>query len=146
MKIIGGFGMKMHDKKVSNCRAYCKMYQTRTEGGRNGPTAFVMKFKRIKTGYIDKILNENGAKHGSKVAMTENAFMTEEAWMELTPKLIERYQAMPFIRNNPQWHVIEIFVVFGAQLCNQNSLQMRLDANIIRIKEKGDLFSINQDH
>ena len=57
------------------------MYQTRIAGRRNIPTAFVMKGTRIKTGYINKILKDNGDEHGSTVVMTENEFMIEEAWL-----------------------------------------------------------------
>ena len=134
MKIIGEFDRKKQEKKVYDCHASCKMYQNGIAGGSNGPTAFVMKGKIIKTGYTDTMLKENGAEHGPEVVMTENDFMTEEAWLEFTPKLIEGYRAMPFICDNPQWHVIEIFDGFGAHLCNHDSLQMRLDANIISIK------------
>ena len=56
MKIIEDFVRKKHEKKVSDFHVYCTMYQTGTAGRSNGPTAFVMKGKIIKTGYIDKIL------------------------------------------------------------------------------------------
>ena len=75
-----------------------------------------MKGKIIKTGYRDKMLKENGAKHVSTVVMTENVFMIEESWLTLTPKIIKGYLEMLFIRDNPYWHVIEIFDGFGAHL------------------------------
>ena len=56
MKIIGEFGRKKHEKKVSDCHASCTMYQTGTAGGGNVPTTFSMKVKIIKTRYKDKIL------------------------------------------------------------------------------------------
>ena len=67
--------------------------------------------------------------------MTENAFITEEACLALTPNITNGYRAMPFIRDNTQWYVIGIFDGFGAHLCNHNYLKMRLDANIISMKE-----------
>ena len=109
MKIIGEFDRKKQEKKVYDCHASCKMYQNGIAGGSNLPTAFVMKGKIVNTGYTYKMLKENGAKHGSTVVMTDNAFMTEEAWLKLTPNIIEGYRAMPFICDNPQWHVIDIF-------------------------------------
>ena len=126
--------MKKHKKNVSDFCAYCTMYRAGTSGGSNVPTAFIMKGKKIMTGYTDKMQKYNGADHGSTVVMTENAFMTEEAWLTLTPNLIEGYREMPFIRNNTQCYIIEIFYGFGSPLCNHDSLQMRLDANIISIK------------
>ena len=59
--------------------------------------------------------------------------MTEEDWLTFTP--IEGYRAIPLIHNNPQWHAIDIFDGFGAHLCKHEYLQIRLNANIIRIEE-----------
>ena len=61
IKIIREFGSKKHEKKVYGCRTYCTMYQTRTAGGSNRPTAFIMKGKVIKTGYTYKMMKDNGA-------------------------------------------------------------------------------------
>ena len=143
MKIIEEFSRKKHENKVSDCRASCTMQQTGIAGGSNSPTAFVIKGKQ-KPGYTDNMLKENSAEHGSTVVMTENAFMTEETWLALTPKVIKEYQKIPFICDNPQWHGIDIFDGFGTHLCNHDSFQMRLDANLISMKEERNLFSINQ--
>ena len=43
--------------------------------------------KRIKTGFTDKFLCENGAAEGSTVCMTDNGYMTEAAWIEISPKM-----------------------------------------------------------
>ena len=51
---------------------------------------------------------------------------------------------MPFISDNYQWHVIDIFDGFGAHLCNHESLLMSLDENIISLKEEVESSSINQ--
>ena len=144
MKIIGEFGRKKHEKKVSDCRASVTMYRTGTAGGTNGPTVFLMEGKRVKTGFTAKFLEEHGAEPGSTIQMTEKAFMTEEAWLKMTPELVRGYRNMPFIQDNPQWYVVEIFDGFGAHLSNYDALKMRADAKIISIKEEGDSSSINQ--
>ena len=41
----------------------------------------------IKTGFTDKFLCENGAAEGSTVCMTDNGYMTEAAWIEISPKM-----------------------------------------------------------
>lgn len=51
---------------------------------------------------------------------------------------------MPFIRDNPQWYVVEIFDGFGAHLNNYQALKLRMDARVISIKEEADSSSINQ--
>ena len=46
-----------------------------------------MKGKKKRAGYTDKFLVDNGCQPGSTVIMTENSFMTNEAWIELTKKV-----------------------------------------------------------
>ena len=36
--------------------------------------------------------------------------MTEEAWLIITPKLIEGYRSLPYVKENPQWYMLEIFI------------------------------------
>ena len=85
MEIIGEFGRKNHEKRVLDCHASCTMYQTGTAGRSNGPNVFDIKGKIIMTGYIEKMMKENGSEHVSTVVMTDNTFMKEEAWMLFTP-------------------------------------------------------------
>ena len=53
---------------------------------------------------------------------------------------------MPFVRDNLEWYVLEIFNGFGAHLNNYDALKMRLDARNICVKKEGDSSSVNQDH
>ena len=76
--------------------------------------------------------------------MTPNAFMTEECWLRMTPKLIEGYRSLPIICGNPDWWAVEIFDGFGAHLANYEALKLRWDAKILSVKEEGDASSINQ--
>ncbi|KAL7528028.1 LOW QUALITY PROTEIN: hypothetical protein ACHAXR_004391, partial [Thalassiosira sp. AJA248-18] len=143
-KIIGEFGKKKHEKKVSDCRASATMCRTGTAGGNNGPTVFVMKGKKRRDGYDEKFLMDEGCAVGSSFEMTENAFMTEEAWLSMTPKLVEGYRNLPYIKENPQWWCLEIFDGFGPHLNNYEALKMREDAKILSIKEEGDSSQVNQ--
>ena len=64
--------------------------------------------------------------------------------MRMTPKLIEGYHSLPYVKYNPLWYVIDIFDGFGEHCMNNIDLEMRLEANIIRIKEEGGSYSANQ--
>ena len=68
---------------------------------------------RTKTGYTDEFLVKNGAAPGSTVCMTPTGFMTEEAWVEISPKMVEGIRALDIIRENPQWWVLKIIDGFG---------------------------------
>lgn len=70
--------------------------------------------------------------------------MTEEAWVSMTPKLVEGYRNLPYIKENPQWWCLEIFDGFGPHLNNYEALKMREDAKILSIKEEGDSSQVNQ--
>ena len=76
--------------------------------------------------------------------MTENAYMTEEAWEGMAPSIVKGYRALPVVKDNPQWWMIEIFDGFGAHLTNLNALKQRAEAKIRNIKKEGDSSSYNQ--
>ena len=63
------------------------MFRTGTAPGANGPTVFAMKGKKRKKGITDDFLLKEGCEVGSTVVMTENAFMTDLAWKEITNKV-----------------------------------------------------------
>lgn len=87
LKIKGEAGRKKHEKKVSNNRGSITMYRTGTPAGSNGPTAFIMAGKRRRAGYTDAYLQRMGAAPGSTIAMTDKAFMTNDAWDEIAEKV-----------------------------------------------------------
>lgn len=61
-------------------------------------------------------LCKHGCKVGSMVVMTESAYMTDDAWVALTPHIVRGYHAMPFIVDNPQWWVLEILDGYGSHV------------------------------
>ena len=63
--------------------------------------------------------------------------MTEEAWLRIKPKLFEGYRSIPYAKDNHQWYVMGIFDGFGSHCMNHTALDMRLEANIVSIKEEG---------
>lgn len=107
LRIVGEFGQKKH-KKVSDCWSLITIYRTGTLAGSNGPTVFIVKGKRIRSGYMEDFLMEQGAAFGLSIQMTENAFMTKLAWRAMTPKLVVGYRKLPYAEWNPQWWAIEI--------------------------------------
>jgi len=75
--------------------------------------------------------------------MTNNAFMTEDAWEPMAPKIVHGYQSMPSIIDNPQWWMLEIFDGFGVHFNNLVANRLRVQAKILSLKEEGDSSSIN---
>ena len=88
LKILGQVGVKKHEKKAADYRGSCTMYRTGNCAGNNGPTAFIMagEGEEPKMGYDESFLLANGCASGSCIAMTSRAFMTDKAWVEITPR------------------------------------------------------------
>ena len=78
--------------------------------------------------------------------MTPTGFMTEEAWVEMTPRQIHGIKSLPYIQANPQWKCAELLDGFGAHFRNAEAMQMKADAGIICVKEEADSSHINQGY
>ena len=76
--------------------------------------------------------------------MTPTGFMTEAAWIEITPHQIRGIRQLPFIKANPQWWVLEIFDGFGPHTSSIKAMELRAEANILSLKEEGDSSHVNQ--
>jgi len=70
--------------------------------------------------------------------MTKNAFMADAAWETMTDSIIRGYRSMPYVKENPQWWMIEIFDGFRAHLNNLPLLKKRVMNKILSFKEEGD--------
>ena len=99
---------------------------------------------RLRTGFNDEYLLRYGCAPGSQILMTENAFMTEECWIRMTPKLVEGYRSLPYIKENLDWWCLEIFDGFGPHYSSLKAIQHGVDNKVLSVKEEGDLSSINQ--
>ena len=100
--------------------------------------------KQKRKFYTDKFLINNGAALGSTIIMTETAFMTTEAWVKMTPKLMKGYRSLPYIKDNPQWWFLEITDGFGAHHNSLEAMELRYNAKCISLKEEGDSSHVNQ--
>jgi hypothetical protein len=85
--VIAAANKRKHEKKTMDSCDSITLYQTGGCAGDTGPTAFLCAGQKRQTGYSDKFLLENGAMAGSTIAMTPSAYMTIEAWKEITPKM-----------------------------------------------------------
>ena len=74
------------------------MYQMGNIVGKNGPTAFIMKEKRSKAAYADAFLVEHRCNSGPTIAMTNNTYMNDKAWVGITKLIVDGYQQIPSIQ------------------------------------------------
>ena len=100
------------------------MYRTGTVAGTNGPTAFLLKGKRKRKAYSDAFLIKHGCEPGSVITMNENAYMTDETWVEITPSIVDGYRHLPSVRDNPQWWMLELLDGFGSHTTNIEAMEV----------------------
>ena len=117
--MIGSTGRKKHEKKTCDSRCSVKLYHTGSVARDTGPTMFLLAGMHWREGYTNKFLLDNGAAPGSTVIMTQNTFMTIEAWEAMTPKLCSGLRKInAIVEANPQWWMLEMFDGFGAHLAS----------------------------
>ena len=97
IKVYGEVGRRKHEKKAGDYLGSITMYRSGTPVGHNGPTAFITKGKRRRKGITKKYLLEEGFDVGSTISMTENTFMTDAAWEEITDQVISCLNSFPII-------------------------------------------------
>ena len=125
MKIIGESHRKKHEQNKNDYRVSISLHRMGSIGADNGPTFLLMKGTKNRKGYTDAFLERNIAAKGSSFDMTENAYMTDEAWLVMKPKVIKGIHTMPYIECNPQWWLLEIFDVFGSHISGLRALEIR---------------------
>jgi hypothetical protein len=145
VKVIGAANRKKHEKKSADCRSSISLYHTGAVAGDTGPTIFLMKGNTKRHGFTDHYVRSNVCAIGSTVIMTENAFMTVDAWERMTPNIILGLRNInKYVAAHPQWWVLEIFDGFGAHLLSHKANEERFAANILSLMEEGDTSHVCQ--
>ena len=100
------------------------MVRTGSVAGDTGPTIILLKGKIKRAIFNDAYLVRHRLKPGSTIIMTENAFMTHDAWYKATKAIIYGYNEMPVIRDNPQWAILKFLDDFGSHEYEPRALKM----------------------
>jgi hypothetical protein len=88
--IVGSTDQKKHEKAIADSCVSMSLYHTGSIAGNQGPTIAVMAGKQQRAGFMDQqFLVKHGMAKGSTIIMTPTAFVTEEAWEEMTPFVIK---------------------------------------------------------
>ena len=92
---------------------YCSLasitiVRTGTVGGTTGPSIILLKGEKKNPIYMDEFLVKHGMAPGSTIIMTENAYMTNDAWIAVTKDLMMGYRELPFAKENSDWNMFEL--------------------------------------
>lgn len=145
--MIGDKLKAKHEKILQDSRASITFYRTGTAAGEQGPTVFLVSATQnaqTRSGYNDDWLVRHGAAPGSTILRTPTAFMTEDAWVAMTPKVSRGIRQLPVIRDSPDWWCLKIVDGFGAHCKNLDAMQMYHMHKILVLKEEGDASHVNQ--
>ena len=74
--------------------------------GQQGAYLFLVKGKNPDRYKFKNLHKGFKAPEGYEVVMTPNAFMYDEAWLEIIPKLCKSIRRQEIIRDNPDWWVL----------------------------------------
>ena len=95
IKVVGSADRKKHENQNGTSRTSISMIRCGCPALRNasGPTFFFMKGSARRESFTTEFLLKHGAATGSEIIMTENAYLTDDAWREINPKLCDGLRA-----------------------------------------------------
>ena len=78
--------------------------------------------------------------------MTENAYMTDEAWLQASEAIVRGYRSLPYIAENKDWVMLELLDGFKSHENVLAAHQLRYDNKIMSLKEESNTSHVNQGY
>ena len=117
VRIIGAAFCKKHESKIQDCRDSITMFRTGKADGDTGPTVFLKKGKRVRSGFNNDFLLKYGAKPGLKIMANKKCFYGNRNMVKMSPELLDGYRKISkYVHANPYWWLLEIVDGFGAHM------------------------------
>ena len=146
LHVIGAAEKKKHEKLLQDSRVSITIVRAGTCAGATGPTIFLLKGTKVKPAFSDEFLLKHGLAPGSTIVMTESACMTDEAWLEVSKAIVKGYRSLPFIKDNPDWHVLELLDGFKSHENVLAANELRAEAKINSLKEESNTSHVCQGY
>jgi hypothetical protein len=146
LRVVASADKKKQEKLLQDSRCSITVVCTGTMSGTTGPTYFLLKGTQSKKSFNDAYLMRFGMKPGSTIIMTKNAYMTDDAWLQVSKKIVEGYRLLPYIKENPQWHVCKLLDGFKSHENFLEAHKLRANASIISLKEESNSSHVNQGY
>jgi hypothetical protein len=80
---------------------------------------------------------------GSTFLMTENAYMTDDAWLESSKAIVKGYHQLPFMKENKDWYITELLDGFKSCENVLKAHKICADQLIISLKEESNSSHVN---
>ncbi len=146
LHVVSSAEVEKHEKTMQDNHDSVTIVCIGSVSGKTGPWIFLLKGKKeLEKNHPLRNLEHNfpGVLAGSKVVMTSNAYMTNEAWIKLTPFIANGIRNMAVIKDHSDWMICMTLNGFGSHLVPE-ALQLFNDAKIEVVKEEGDMLQVNQ--
>ena len=59
--------------------------------------------------------------------MTDNAYMTDEAWLKASHAIVKGYRHLPYVKENKEWWVLELLDGFQSHENNLKAHKLRAE-------------------
>jgi hypothetical protein len=144
VQVIGSSSRKKHEKNMDDARDSITIIRIGSSAGKSGPWIFLLKGKKkLERRSLMDLPRDYGAPPGSFVIMTPNAYLNDETWIEIAPRLAKGIRSMEVIEQHPDWWVLMSLDGYGSHL-QPKALVVFAEHNIEVLKEEGDTSHVNQ--
>ena len=137
MRILGAKDKKKHKKNVEDNRVSISVLRSGNAAGVSGPWMFLAEGKKLESKSLRNLEENHGATPGSKIYMTPNAYMTNDAWEEIVPDLCMAIRKSKVVSEHPDWWVFLCCDGFKSHLL-ETCLPIFTNHKIYLVKEEGD--------
>ena len=145
LKIVGDTDIPKHERRTADSRVSASFYRLGNAKGQEGPTIFMPPGKYRKAAFTDAFLEEHGAPPGSTIVMTPNGYMTEEAWIEASPKIAAGIRAL-IDKHNPDWWALKVVDGYIPHTTSLEAMEVYEKKKILLLKEEADTSQVNQTY
>ena len=111
--------LQENGSKIQDCIDSITMFRTGNAAGDTGPTIFLTKGKRVRSGLTNDFLLKYGTKPGLKIMANKKCFYGNRNMVKMTPELLEGYRKISkHVHANPDWWLFGIIDGFGAHMAS----------------------------
>ncbi len=144
LQVFAAADKKKQEKLLQDCRCSITVMHTGTASGITGPTIFLLKGTKHRNNFNNDNLLRYGMAKGSTILMTENAYMTDDAWLEASKAIVKGYRQLPFLKENEDWYITELLDGFKSHDNVLKAHEICADQLIISLKEESNSSHVNQ--
>lgn len=142
--VVGSKSKVKHDDTRGTSRISITLVRCGNAAGNSGPTFFLLAGKHRKPAYTPAFLEEFGAAPQSDIVMTPSAFMTDDAWSELIPRLAKGLRMMPVVADHPGAWILLSLDGYKSHTKPTKCLPLLAQHKILLIVENRDSSTLNQ--